>query len=231
MNITFNLQEEAETVMGFLRDYMDAIDHKNEITDCRHNSSGTVKEPPGSSSLELNYKMTSPTDRQWELGEERTLGDETPTNKVVPPAPAKSYEWDVISNQPPPMPIEPPQQLDSASLPYDVRIHAASRAKTQEGKWKKKRGVTAELVKTVEDELMKVMSIAAIIPPRADLSDDVPTTYVDFLKKLSPKLITKLTTMDRVNAVLNKYNMSMMPMIAHRPDLIPQIWKEITTNE
>lgn len=49
-------------------------------------------------------------------------------------------------------------ELDADGLPWDERIHASTKTKKQDGKWKAKRGVNAETVKQVEAELRSIMS-------------------------------------------------------------------------
>lgn len=44
--------------------------------------------------------------------------------------------------------------FDSAGMPWDERIHASSRATVADGTWRKKRGVSDELVAEVEAELV-----------------------------------------------------------------------------
>lgn len=51
--------------------------------------------------------------------------------------------------------------LDKAGLPWDSRIHAGSRTKTENGLWKKKRGIDSITVSGVEGELRKLMAIPA----------------------------------------------------------------------
>lgn len=45
--------------------------------------------------------------------------------------------------------------FDSAGMPWDERIHASSRATVADGTWRKKRGVSDELVAEVEAELAR----------------------------------------------------------------------------
>lgn len=51
------------------------------------------------------------------------------------------------------------QQLDKNNLPWDARIHAASKAVNADGTWRQRRGVDRELVATVEAELRQVMGL------------------------------------------------------------------------
>ena len=49
-------------------------------------------------------------------------------------------------------PLRPPQapELDSRGMPWDSRIHASNHSRTINGEWKKKRGVSPDLVAGVE---------------------------------------------------------------------------------
>jgi hypothetical protein len=44
--------------------------------------------------------------------------------------------------------------LDSAGTPWDERIHASTRTKVSDGTWKKRKGITPALYRTVMDQLM-----------------------------------------------------------------------------
>lgn len=49
-------------------------------------------------------------------------------------------------------------EVDVNGLPWDARIHAGNRAKIADGSWRRRRGVDAELVTTVEAELRALMA-------------------------------------------------------------------------
>lgn len=51
--------------------------------------------------------------------------------------------------------------LDKNGLPWDDRIHAGSKAKTQDGSWRTKRGVDAGLLAAVQAELRGIMGLPA----------------------------------------------------------------------
>lgn len=55
-------------------------------------------------------------------------------------------------------------QLDKAGLPWDERIHAGSKSVTADGLWRKKRGITDELVASVEAQLRSLMSLPSPAP-------------------------------------------------------------------
>lgn len=81
-----------------------------------------------------------------------------PTPEVPPP--------------PPPAGID----VDVRGLPWDPRIHASTRAKTQDGQWRQKRGVDPNLLTVVEAELRQTMGIAA--PPAIPPAPPVPPAPV-----------------------------------------------------
>lgn len=60
-------------------------------------------------------------------------------------------------------------ELDVAGLPWDARIHASSKAKTEDGHWRKKRGLADGEFERVEAELKALMAVpapaAAPVPP------------------------------------------------------------------
>ncbi len=58
-------------------------------------------------------------------------------------------------------------ETDSKGLPWDERIHAISKTKTQKGEWKARRGVSHELIKQVENELRSVTpNVQPTLPAR-----------------------------------------------------------------
>ncbi|HRQ13039.1 MAG TPA: hypothetical protein PK205_07020 [Promineifilum sp.] len=80
-----------------------------------------------------------------------------PAAPVAPPMPTTVPA--AISGQPvvASEPMEPVNTaapaFDSSGLPWDARIHAATKATTADGKWRRRRGVADEFVTAVEAEL------------------------------------------------------------------------------
>ena len=76
---------------------------------------------------------------------------------IVPPA----------AKVPPPPPPPPPRapvgapgiDVDSYGIPWDARIHAASRAKVASGAWRLKRQLDTDTVLSVESELRRTMGL------------------------------------------------------------------------
>lgn len=87
---------------------------------------------------------------------------------VTPPTPQP-----IVPAPPPVAPVAPPPgapipapgtELDADGLPWDHRIHAESKAIKQDGKWKAKRNVAAELVAAVQAEHRAILGVAAPNP-------------------------------------------------------------------
>jgi hypothetical protein len=91
--------------------------------------------------------MAEPVETYVEPDEEMS-----PEQAFAPPA--SGY-----TSVPAPIALVEPSNLDKHGLPWDERIHASSRAKTQDGAWRSKRGVDPTLVTTVEAELKALMGI------------------------------------------------------------------------
>ncbi len=58
-------------------------------------------------------------------------------------------------------------EVDASGLPWDGRIHASTRSKTQDGNWKMRRGVDDDIVSAVLNELRQTMGMAPteVVPP------------------------------------------------------------------
>lgn len=169
------------------------------------------------------------------------LVPEVPIAAVPPPPPV------------PPVIVPIPQQRDTAELPWDARIHSSTKALNKDGTWRLKRGVTEGQVGEVTAELKQLMAIPSpqmtlphISPPAAPLMwphavgyvPPEPTTAVPpppptpdpevSLSNLTfPALVAKINTSgiskDRVQEACVAMGIPSIPMLAARPDLIPQI--------
>lgn len=80
---------------------------------------------------------------------------ETPAGAPTPP-PAGAP-----SIPPPPSGVD----VDTDGLPWDARIHASTKTKNADGRWKAKKGVAAELKTSVTAELRAVLGAPTAPPP------------------------------------------------------------------
>jgi len=179
-----------------------------------------------------------------EVGElvSETIGEETHGSKFAPTVTADTPDAapdarDTVS-------------LDGEGLPWDPRIHSSSKAllvKSPQG-WKKKRGLDAEVVAEVEDELRQAMSVPApspvVVPapsnpfsappipfgeepePQEDPNHSVSAPITTF-----PGLMQATTgsgvSADRVQEAVASVGLQSLPLLAARPDLIPAVAKHL----
>lgn len=81
-----------------------------------------------------------------------------PSAPIVPPPPVPSAP-PAAAPSASVLPVIPAGDVDKHGLPWDERIHSGTRVKNADGSWRQRRGVDAELVKTVENELRALMAL------------------------------------------------------------------------
>lgn len=150
-----------------------------------------------------------------------------------------------------PAPADPATSLDKDGLPWDERIHSSSKAVNQtDGLWRKKRGVSDELVVQVEAELRALMGNApapgageqtaasapiapasAPVPPAALApATGTPTTFAEMTQwLLAQTKLGKLSPTDVQLAIMGcgVEGVNMLPHLSGRPDLIPNVYAKL----
>jgi hypothetical protein len=132
--------------------------------------------------------------------------------------------------------------LDKAGLPWDVRIHAATKTTKADETWKRKVRVSDELVQSVETELRAALA-ATPPPPEADPSaalagastgdevppppadgpeKDSPTTFPQLLPLVSAAKANGTITDDEIAVAVAAVGLTKFGELAVRPDLIPK---------
>lgn len=99
-----------------------------------------------------------------------TAPEVPPAISIPAPAPLPSVPSPAVPapvQQAPAAPTTPATvvDLDSRGLPWDDRIHASTKAKVQDGSWKKKRGVGETYVLQVEAQLRGQPVMTPTVPP------------------------------------------------------------------
>lgn len=169
-----------------------------------------------------------------------TSSNETPeqehVNQPVAIAETQTPYRIPFSEQPNAIPYPPSAapgvELDVDNIPWDNRIHARTKSKTADGKWKLMRGLDNKVADTVMKELKKVMTIPKVAPAPIMQSPEDPmeSAVIDF-----PALMTKITAavaqgkisqLQIVEAV-QSVGLPNLPVAATRPDLIPMIAAKI----
>lgn len=140
---------------------------------------------------------------------------------------------------------------DKSGLPWDERIHSGSKALTADGLWRKKRGVDDSLIAQVEGQLKQLMALPApgfastvteIIapaptpialvaavpaPPIALEVVDGRQAFINFIGTVSKAIQDQKLTQVEILAVLAKYGIPTLPLLANRFDLVPQVAMDV----
>lgn len=143
-------------------------------------------------------------------------------------------------------------ELDSAGLPWDMRIHSREKTKVKDGTWKIKRGVDANVVTQVTSQLKNVMHIpsppapAVHIPPPPPISvtgptsvreDNLPllgaesrlpmantvTTFPEMIDRVMELVDSGKMQSHRVHELARTLGFERVNLLSVRPDLIPQM--------
>lgn len=137
-------------------------------------------------------------------------------------------------------------ETDTDGLPWDARIHAGTKNKNADGRWKAKKGINdPAFVDRVKAELRQIMgpvpavvsvpagagAVATVITPPAAPPAPVATPGVDNFVSLVGRAAAAIhggkITQDEVNAIAAKWGVVSLPLAANRPDLVPSIAAEI----
>lgn len=163
---------------------------------------------------------------------------------VPPPAPVAP----VPSAPVPPAPLASGVALDVEGLPWDARIHAASKSKIANGTWKLKKGMSEQkpFVDGVKAELRNTMAIPAgapvppvaamlppVLPPLAHAAPPAPPAapaaaadpvdFASFMQWVAGLIHQGRWTHDHTTATLQQIGLPGAVALASRPDLIPQV--------
>ena len=158
---------------------------------------------------------------------------------VVPPVPAPLPVPAVPVPVVPAAPSSPAAAgtppVDTAGLPWDVRIHASSKALLKDGTWRQKRDTNPAVLAQVEAELRKVMalptppvpanSVFAAGAAAAGLPAPVlvePTSFQELMLWLTPHMPHKITP-DLLNATLAANGIPSLAGLIQRSDLVQAI--------
>lgn len=190
------------------------------------------------------------------------VGSLPPPPAVLPPVPPAAPVASVPSA---PVAVPPPAPahgvaLDRDGLPWDARIHAASKTKIAAGTWKLKKGMSEQqaLVDGVKAELRATMAIPAgapvfvapppvALPPVAPLPPVAapqvalppppaaaavagdPADFAGFMAWVASLIHQGRWTHDHTTATLQRHQLPGAVALASRPDMIPQVVRDIKT--
>ena len=170
-----------------------------------------------------------------------TLARNVTVNTSQPPAPPAAQEPAVQ----PPAPPAAPQQTNGVDLgkdsngnmiPWDARIHSGAKTKNNDGSWKKKKGVSKDIISVVESELVSLMAVPApqqtsqppALPAAPQQTNGTgPTNYAELLTQVSALIQSGKITIEKVNEQVIANDVQSLQHLAMRPDLIPNVWQSI----
>jgi hypothetical protein len=133
--------------------------------------------------------------------------------------------------------------LDKVGFPWDERIHASTKTFNADGTWRKKRGVDATTISTVEAELKLLMAIpspapaqVAVIPPppgsptappAAPDQADLRSQFVALVGRASAALTAGKLTQAEMASACASVGVDSLPKLGIRLDLVPRAAVEI----
>ena len=139
---------------------------------------------------------------------------EAPTSPAlpVPPAPAPAPAPEAAAQSAPAIPAAPVR--DANGLPWDHRIHAATKTMNADGTWRQKRGLDEAVAASVKAELASVVAVSA--PASAE-----PTvSYATLMEELTKPLLAGKLALTDVAAACLEHGVANLPALIHRPDLV-----------
>ena len=119
--------------------------------------------------------------------------------------------------------------FDAEGLPWDDRIHSSSKSRTEDGRWRKKRGVADDVFEQVTAELKALMAIpAAVVPPPAPAAVEANREgYIALITKASAAIGAKRIVKEELDAICATVGVSSLPLLANRLDLVPSIYSAL----
>lgn len=163
----------------------------------------------------------------------------------TPPAPIVPIATPPVATPPTPaVPAAPIAiELDAEGLPWDERIHAASKKKLTRGNtWKLKRGIQPIVVDQVKAELRQSYptpeAATSLTPAVASAPAAAPTPapvavspdsdlYAPLMQKCTARITGLTLTINDVTDACTRHGLGQIAELAGRPDLIPVIEAEL----
>lgn len=113
----------------------------------------------------------------------------------------------------------PAIELDHDRLPWDARIHARTKTKTADGRWKLMRGVGKTKVESINQELEQAALSPPPLPPQVVCNLDFP----QLMEKIMEVVTSKKMNHQQILDIAKSFGLPSIPVIPTRPDLIPAI--------
>lgn len=125
-------------------------------------------------------------------------------------------------------------ELDADGLPWDARIHASSKTRNADGRWRQKRGVHEALVTSVTEQLQAVMAVpsastpapveapagAPTPPPAMETPQPAVAAFPALMQKITAAQTSGRLTPAAILDAVRSAGLNALPELIHRPDLI-----------
>ena len=115
----------------------------------------------------------------------------------------------------------PAVQLDSAGLPWDARIHAASKATIADGTWRMRRNVDEAEVTQIEAEMRAVLNVAPAAPAPTPTTNAPTLDWKLFLNVMTKHITEKRITTQQISEICRSLDLRHPGDLQIRPDQFP----------
>lgn len=129
------------------------------------------------------------------------------------------------ASAPPPPPAGDTPDVDAAGLPWDERIHASTKKKTQDGRWKKKRGVDDATREAVEMQLRHQVNAGDSGDDEEEGGEEqAPVmSFASFMAEVK----TRNPSYEAIAAALEAEGLSELPDLATQPDKVQAVYDRL----
>ena len=115
-------------------------------------------------------------------------------------------------------------ETDAEGVEWNAEMHASSKAKTKDGKWRKKRGVDSD--ETPEPVAMP-HTVAPVAMPHTVAPPSNAPTYADIVALCSEKHKTGVMNGAILGTLQMEFGIENMTMLIGKPDLIPAFYARV----
>jgi hypothetical protein len=124
-----------------------------------------------------------------------------------------------------PHPTIAPVETDADGIEWNAELHASSKAKTKDGKWRKKRGVDSE-------ETPEPHTVAPVLEPVVQMPHTVAppsnaTTYADLLTLCSQKMGLGVLDMNVLATLQLEFGIDNITMLIAKPDMLTAFYARV----
>jgi len=198
--------------------------------------------------MPIKIEIIDPQDMPWEAVHKTAIyllgmiGEKMPNNPVVNvnapreenfAGPAVPMPTPISISNPVPMPsieeskeasvpLPPSIEVDSENMPWDSRIHAKTKTKDKDGRWKKRKDVSKAFAQEVTEEVSSAMAV-----PTPDLSDVAPEhieeTFHSLMLKITDAINKGKVSHEQVINIVQSEGLQSVILLSTRMDLVPVI--------